>query len=51
MLPDTSTTTYCPVDDVSTTAELTLVLVDVTVTALYDDVVVPYVDEVYTTTT
>jgi len=27
------------------------VLVDVTVTALYDDVVVPYVDEVYTTTT
>jgi len=27
------------------------VLVDVTVTELYDDVVVPYVDEVYTTTT
>ena len=50
VLPDTTTTTTEPVDEVDTTADVTAVLDDDKTTVLYDDVDVPQLEDAYTTT-
>ena len=50
VLPDTTTTTTEPVDEVETTADVTAVLDDDKTTGLDHDVDVPQLEDAYTTT-